>query len=130
MAKSIKVNTLTEVLEGTSYTATGTCNGSQFVARTIMYRGEPIFKVQEANDDGELSCLRMKDSQFNRGDRIAIARRLRAVRLGESPLDVVDGDLDNMTVKELRARCKELGLNGYHAKGIRKDDLVAKLRVA
>jgi hypothetical protein len=129
MAKTITVNTLTEVLEGTSYTATGTCNGVQFVARTIMYRGEPIFKVQETNDDGELSHLRMKDSQFNRGDRIAIARRLRAVRLGESPLDVTD-DLDNMSVKELRARCKELGLRGYHAKGVRKDDLVAKLRAA
>ena len=108
----------------TSFEATGTVEGQPFLARTIVYRGEPIFKVQETNTEGELSLQRLEDSKFSRGQRIAVARRLRQVRLdGGLPAE----DLNGLSVKELRARCKDAGLTGYHAKGVRKDDLVAML---
>ena len=108
----------------TSFEATGTVEGQPFLARTIVYRGEPIFKVQETNTEGELSLQRLEDSKFSRGQRIAVARRLRQVRLdGGLPAE----DLNGLSVKELRARCKDAGLAGYHAKGVRKDDLVAML---
>ena len=123
MAFSIEVTSFTQTGDD-SFEATGTLDGTSFVARTILYRGEPIFKVQETNTEGELSLQRLEDSKFSRGQRIAVARRLRQVRLdGGLPAE----DLNGLSVKELRARCKDAGLTGYHAKGVRKDDLVAML---
>ena len=125
MAFSIEVTSFTQTGDD-SFEATGTLDGTSFVARTILYRGEPIFKVQEAGEDGEVSLQRMADSQFARGQRIALASRLKAIRLGNvAPPAAVD--LNDLTVKELRSRAKAAGLSGYHAKDVRKADLVALL---
>lgn len=122
MAKAIKVTQFARISD-TQFTATGTCDGRPFVAKTIVYRQEPIFKVQE-DSEGELKHLTMKDSSFNRGDRIAIARQLKLVRTGEAE---VEKDVSELTVKELRARCKTAGIAGTHKRGVRKVDLVAML---
>ena len=49
MAKTIKVTEFAQTGEK-SFTAAGTCDKKSFVAKTIVYRGEPIFKVQEDQD--------------------------------------------------------------------------------
>ena len=110
--------------------ATGTLDGKAFLARTIVYRGEPIFKVQEADQDGELGRQRLDSSQFTRGERIALARALKARRVGgkeQASTGPSREDLESSTVKELRALCKERGVSGAHAKGVTKADLVEKL---
>ena len=119
----ITVTTFSKTGE-TSFEATGTVEGQSFLARTIVYRGEPIFKVQETNDKGELALKRLDDSQFSRGQRIAVARRLRQIRLdGGLPAE----DFNSLSVKELKTRCRELGVTGHSARGVRKADLVALL---
>ena len=80
MAKSIEVLSFTS-LDDNKFEATGTCDGAAFLARTIIWQGEPIFKVQETGDEGELKHLNMKNSSFDRGSRIAIARKLKEVRV-------------------------------------------------
>jgi len=122
MTKTIKVTTFSQTGED-SFTARGTCDNKAFVAATIIWQGEPIFKVQETGDEGEVKHRKMVESEFNRGERIAIARRLKRIRLGEASVD----EFDSKTVKELRAECKARGISGYHAKGVTKDDLIAKL---
>jgi hypothetical protein len=129
MAISIEVTSFTQTGDD-KFEATGTCDGSAFLARTIIYRNEPIFKVQEAGEDGEVSHQNMKDSTFGRGQRIAIARKLKQVRLEGDEIRAAREEfdsLDNLSVKELRVKCKDAGLEGYHAKGVRKADLVAML---
>ncbi len=130
MAKTIKVTQFSQTGED-SFTAAGTCDKKRFVAKTISYRGEPIFKVQETKD-GEVSHLRMSDSKFNRGDRIAIARYLKQVRLGKAAVEAAStapaDELSDLSVKELRVRCKDAGLSGYHRKGVVKADLVELLQ--
>ena len=125
MAKIIKVTQLVRVSD-TQFTAAGSCDGRPFVAKTIVYRGEPIFKVQE-DSEGELKHLTMKDSSFNRGDRIAIARRLKQVRLGEAEVEV---DFSQLTVKELRAKAQELGVKGWRDGSVRKAQLAALVQQA
>ena len=108
------------------FAATGTLDGTSFVASTILYRGEPIFKVQEADENGEVGLQRMADSKFARGQRIALAARLKAIRIGKV-VAPAPKDLNDLTVKELRSKAKSAGLRGYHAKDVRKADLVALL---
>jgi|10_taG_2_1085330.scaffolds.fasta_scaffold05982_7 hypothetical protein len=127
MAKAIEILSLTQTSDG-QFVASGTCDGAAFNAATITYRGEPIFKVREANPEGVVETLRMTESKFDRGARIAIARALKAARLRQQRLDATA--LARSTVKELRQLCKEEGLKGYHVKGVRKEDLVAKLLAA
>lgn len=122
MAKTIEITSFTQDSPD-SFSATGTVEGKAFVAKTILWgpKGDrqPIFKVFEASEDGE-AHLKMAASSFNRGERISIARRLKEERLRrEAVADVAD-----LTVKELRQLCKERGVSGAHAKGIRKDDLI------
>jgi hypothetical protein len=127
-AKSIKVFRFTPTGES-SFTASGSCDDKPFVAKTILWQGDPIFKVQEASDDGEVKHLKMSNSKFNRGERIAIARHLKRVRLGDLKIDEkpTAAEFATKSVKELRAECKERGLSGYFVKGIKKADLIAKL---
>tara|TARA_R110000824_G_scaffold45142_1_gene130723 strand:+ start:1968 stop:2414 length:447 start_codon:yes stop_codon:yes gene_type:complete len=127
-AKAIKVFLFTSTGED-SFTASGSCDNKAFVAKTILWQGAPIFKVQEADSEGEVKYLKMSDSNFNRGERIAIARHLKMVRLGERALDekLTAAEFATKSVKELRAQCKERGLTGYFVKGIKKADLIAKL---
>jgi len=126
MAKTIEVLSFPD-LGDNKFEATGTCDGAAFLARTIIWQGEPIFKVQEASEDGEVKHLNMKDSSFNRGQRIAIARKLKQVRLdGGLPAE----DLNDLSVKELRARCVALGIEGWRDRSVRKADLVALVAAA
>lgn len=80
MTKAIEVLSFTD-LGDNKFEATGTCDGVPFLARTIIWEGEPIFKVQEVGKNGIVQHLRLKDSSFDRGSRIAIARKLKQVRL-------------------------------------------------
>ena len=122
MAKLITLSLLRPTGDN-SFEARGECDGNPFLARTIVYRGEPIFKVQETDADGALSHLRMNASSFDRGDRIAIARFLKAARVAGAFTAVAA--LDDLSVKELKVRCREAGITGHSAKGVRKSDLVA-----
>jgi hypothetical protein len=124
MAKSIEITSFTN-LSDNKFTASGTVDGVSFSAATIVYRGEPIFKVQEENGEGEVGLQRMDASTFNRGARIAIARTLKVERLRRENTDAVE--LAKQSVKELRRLCREAGLKGYSKKGVRKDDLVEML---
>lgn len=68
-----------------------------FLARTIQYKGEPIFKLQETSEDGALAHLVMAGSRWNRGQRIAVARACKAARLetfGESHKPAVESELE------------------------------------
>ena len=80
MAKVVKVEKVTACREdkkgNTVFRAAGTLDGRKFVALTIQYKGEPIFKIQEGAGHQV-----MADSQFDRGDRIAVARACKAARL-------------------------------------------------
>ena len=126
MAKTIEVLSLTS-LGDNKFEATGTCDGAAFLARTIIWKDEPIFKVQEAGEEGEVKHLNMKDSSFDRGQRIAIARRLKQVRLdGGLP----NQELNELSVKELRARCVALGIEGWRDRSVRKAALVAMVAAA
>ena len=127
MAFSIEVLSFTQTGDD-KFEATGTIEGNAFLARTILYRKEPIFKVQESDEKGEVGLQRMADSQFTRGMRIAIAAKLKAIRLGKvAPPEAKSDDLGDLTVKALRARCKEANIAGYHRKGVNKAHLVAML---
>ena len=124
MAKSIELTTFNTIGDNV-FRATGTCDGKEFTAQTIMYgkKGErqPIFKVLEAG----FVAVSLKSSGFSRGERIAIARFLKIERIKREKQDT--SGLTKLSVKELRAKCKEAGLKGYHKKGVRKNDLVALL---
>ena len=139
MAKKIVIDEIACV-DGKTWIARGSCDGKVFSAKTIIYDGEPIFKVQEPALNGGSSHFSMNESTFGRGERIAIARHLKKARLAYPALvddlgqvnisDDSEGDSENvidlsvLTVPDLRARCKELGISGYHAKGVRRGDLV------
>ena len=127
MAKTILVTQMTPTGVN-SFTATGSCNDRNFLAKTIIYRGEPIFKVQEADEEGKVTHLRMDVSTFDRGDRIAIARHLKLVRLGQLPVN--GPSLAELTVAQLRLKAKELNVEGYRDGSVRKADLVALVEAA
>jgi radical SAM superfamily enzyme with C-terminal helix-hairpin-helix motif len=83
------------------FEASGTLNDVGFVARTIQYQGDPIFKLQE---NGEHRA--MAESQYTRGDRIAVARACKAMRLelfGSGQKALVDSELEAGETVELVA---------------------------
>ena len=125
MAKQLELLSLIP-LENGHFKATGTVNGKAFFAQTTMWKGEPIFKVRESNSEGELVLHRMKNSHFDRGERILVARFLKAARLKAQEND----GLDSLTLKELRAKAKELGVRGTHRKGITKTEVRELVKAA
>lgn len=80
MAKVVEVKEVTvsgEDKKGNPiFEAIGSLDDRGFVALTIQWQGEPIFKLQEGG-----AHLKMSDSEFTRGDRIAVARACKAARL-------------------------------------------------
>ena len=58
------------------FSAEGTIDEREFVAQTIQYKGEPIFKVLENN-----SHYSLNNSSFSRGDRSRIARACKLARI-------------------------------------------------
>lgn len=69
-----------------AFEALGLIDGTSFKAQTILWgpKGlkEPLFKVVE----GEHVAQALSASTFTRGQRIAIARACKLVRLGEASL--------------------------------------------
>ena len=130
MAKTIEVLSFTQTNEN-SFSAVGTCDGKSFVAATILWgpkgEKEPIFKVQEVNEDGESTHLKMAESLFNRGERIAIARKLKKIRLAGGLPSKTAEELAELTLKDLRTLAKERGVSGTHRKGITKAEVVTLL---
>ena len=131
MARSITINQFKQLPDGT-FAATGSVDDRPLTASTIKYRGEPIFKVLEQDGEGGLGKLRLDKSSFTRGDRIAIARVLKAKRLvleveAKVQAAAAREDLETLSVAELRTLCKDRGVGGYYAKGVTKADLVDKL---
>ena len=116
--------------EAPAFEAVGTIDGASFKAQTILWgpKGakEPIFKVVE----GEEVAQSLSSSSFSRGQRIAIARACKMVRLGNAELAEATKELDELTLKELRAKAKELGVKGTHRKGITKAEVVELLKAA
>jgi hypothetical protein len=119
MAKQLELLSLTPLDNG-HFQATGTVDGKSFFARTKLWKGEPIFKIQEDPGNGdELAHIRMAKSRFDRGTRISVARFLKAARVKAQ----AKPELDGLTLKELRAKAKELGVTGTHRKGITKTEV-------
>ena len=134
MAKfEVKVLSLIQTSEedgAPAFEAAGTIDGASFKAQTILWgpRGakEPIFKVVE----GDSVAQALSASSFTRGARIAIARACKMVRLGKAEVVEATKELDELTLKELRAKAKELGVKGTHRKGITKAEVVELLKAA
>jgi hypothetical protein len=105
-----------------AFEATGTIDGTEFLARTILFgpkgNKQLLFKVVE----GEEVAQSLSDSQFTRGQRIAIARACKLVRTGKAALAGDDG-LEGLTLKELREKAKVLSVAGTHRKGITKPEV-------
>ena len=112
MAKAIEVNRVHVIGEDKKgnpvFEANGTLNEAEFTARTVQYKGEPIFKLQETcGQTGELTHLVMAGSGFTRGDRIAVARACKAARLaqfGEGAKEKVDAELESGQTVQLAAK--------------------------
>ena len=68
-----------------------------FVAKTIIWQDEPIFKVQDAGS--------LKDRKWKRGERIAIARACKIARL---TLESVKADAESASDEELVAAAETL----------------------
>jgi hypothetical protein len=112
----------------TSFEASGTLGEKPFAAQTILWKGEPIFKVQEADDEGGVAHRKMANSTFSRGERIALARSLKLRRLAHEEAETTvspEVELAKLNLKQLRTRAKELGVSGTHRKGITKPEVVA-----
>ena len=130
MAKQLRLSSLTSLDNG-HFQATGTVDGKSFTARTVVYKGEPIFKIQEATEGDELAHIKMADSRFNRGTRIAVARFLKACRLeAKAKPEVPSYCYEGWTLKELRAKARELGVTGTHRKGITKVEVRELVKAA
>jgi len=125
----LSLSTTSEDPEAPAFAATGTIDGADFLARTILWgpkgNKQPLFKVVE---DEEVAQT-LANSQFTRGQRIAIARACKLVRTGDANLTQDDG-LQNLTLKELRAKAKAQGVSGTHRKGITKSEVVELVRSA
>jgi len=109
MSNEIKINELAVSGEDKNgnpvFQATGTLNGDDFTARTIQYKGEPIFKLQESGEHRV-----MAKSQYGRGQRIAVARACKTMRLevfGVSLKPAVEAELDSGETVELSAGSEE-----------------------
>ena len=105
-------------------------DGASFKAQTILWgpKGakEPLFKVVEGEDVAQA----LSASAFTRGQRIAIARACKMVRVGKADLAEATKELDELTLKELRAKAKELGVKGTHRKGITKAEVLGLLKAS
>jgi hypothetical protein len=81
------------------FSAEGTIDEREFVAQTIQYKGEPIFKVLENN-----SHYSLNNSSFSRGDRSRIARACKLARIkkfGEGHKQKVKPDLSTGEVVDI-----------------------------
>ena len=77
----LSFNSTSEDADAPAFAAAGTLDGVAFVAETILWGPKgakvPIFKVKE----GDQLAQSLSTSSFTRGQRIAIARKCKVVRL-------------------------------------------------
>lgn len=129
MAISVTCTSLSRTAAG--FEATGTVADRPFTASTIKWAGDLIFKIVEADEDGKLVLKSLADSEFTRGERIAVARFLKAERIKFEATEVLSvEELSKLKTKDLRSMAKARGISGYYAKGVTKADLVAMLAPA
>ena len=74
--RDITINSMVKTDSG-NWEAEGSLEGNPFVARTIRYGKELIFKIVEGSDVAKS----LAESDFGRGDRVSIAAACKAVRL-------------------------------------------------
>ena len=132
MAKAVEVNKVTAFSEdkkgNTVFRAAGTLDGRKFVALTIQYNGEPIFKVQEGG-----SHQGLEGSTFDRGDRIAVARACKAERVklfGSGAKVRVEPDLVAGETVELSAEVPEAPAPEVEEAELSDEQLVLLNRIA
>ena len=126
MALSVNISSFTQTDAG--FEATGTVADKPFTSRTIKFAGDLIFKIMEPDEDGKLVLKTMADSEFSRGERIAVARFLKGTREDFEKSTVLSvEELSALDVPALRTLAKDRGISGYYAKGVTKADLVALL---
>jgi len=104
--QDVTVTELEPTEKGPQFLATGTLRDlvaksktKPFVAKTIIWQGEPIFKVQDAGS--------LKDRKWKRGERIAIARVCKRVRL---ELSALEADAESASLEELEAATEVLAV--------------------
>jgi len=74
--RNITINSMTKTDNG-HWEAEGSLEGNPFVAKTIKYGKELIFKVVEGSDVAKS----LAESDFSRGDRVSIAAACKSVRI-------------------------------------------------
>jgi hypothetical protein len=74
--RNITINSMTKTDNG-HWEAEGSLEGNPFVAKTIKYGKELIFKVVEGSDVAKS----LTESDFSRGDRVSIAAACKSVRI-------------------------------------------------
>jgi hypothetical protein len=126
----LSLSTTSEDSEAPAFEATGTIDGAEFAARTILWgpkgNKQPLFKVVEGEDVAQT----LSSSSFTRGQRIAIARACKLVRLGKAEVVTPEPELSTLTLKQLRSLAKERGVSGTHRKGVTKVEVVELLAAA
>ena len=125
---AISVTLLSLSRTETGFQAAGTVADKAFTSSTIKWAGDLIFKITEPDENGKLVLKTLAESEFSRGEKIAVARFLKTerVKFESSELLSVD-ELNKLTAKELRTLAKSRGITGYSAKGVTKADIVAML---
>ncbi len=129
MAKIVEVNNVTVTGEDKKgnpvFEATGMLDGRSFTARTIQYKGEPIFKLQENGGHQKMS-----DSDFTRGDRIAVARACKAKRLeefGTGAKPKVEPELESGETVDLAATVEDDANNTSDEELLAAEELLKKI---
>jgi hypothetical protein len=108
------------------FVAEGALDGKAFVAQTIQYKGEPIFKLQEGGSHKGLD-----GSQFGRGDRIAVARACKAARVekfGEGHKERVEPDLKTGEIVTIAASVSKDADTASDDELIAADEILQKAR--
>ena len=128
---AISVSLISLARTETGFQAAGTVADKAFTSSTIKWAGDLIFKITEPDENGKLVLKTLAESEFSRGEKIAVARFLKTerVKFESSELLSVD-ELNKLTAKELRTLAKSRGITGYSAKGVTKADIVAMLAPA
>lgn len=99
----LTLNSVSDDKAAPAFAATGTIDDTEFFAQTILWgpKGakEAIFKVVE----GEQVAQALATSDFSRGQRIAIARKCKLVRLGKAELFNPEAEEAEVAEEEVEA---------------------------
>jgi len=99
----LTLNSVSDDKAAPAFAATGTIDDTEFFAQTILWgpkdAKEAIFKVVE----GEQVAQALATSDFSRGQRIAIARKCKLVRLGKAELFNPEAEEAEVAEEEVEA---------------------------